>query len=349
MTLGGFAVASCGLFAAGVHAVTVFAKSPVEVYADASRSVVVIHAQQGAGQIARGSGVIVAPEWVVTNCHVVGPASLVTLRRGEQQLPASPGPRDEGADICLVHSLYLSTLRGIAPVRRAISPPKPGSRVFAIRAPHDLELTITEGLLSGTRYRGTVPVMQVSAAISPGSSGGGLFDEDARLIGITTLYIDGGQNLNFAIPVDVVERLLVQARQDSDRAAARGSEQGPANLTYDPFVEEEKLRRRAAQNVPTDMEHTVHATVVASIMTYCYKSCGATITPDCVDRGVLAIGQVDFRPAAGEISKLCRGSDDPARCIAPNVGLVVSRVLASLDRNMPPASVACAPARSAPR
>lgn len=45
-------------------------------------------------------------------------------------------------------------------------------------------------------------MIQTTAAISPGSSGGGLFDAEGRLVGFTTLYIQGGQSLNFAMPVE---------------------------------------------------------------------------------------------------------------------------------------------------
>jgi S1-C subfamily serine protease len=53
-----------------------------------------------------------------------------------------------------------------------------------------------------------VEQIQTTAAISPGSSGGGLFDQAGRLIGITTSSIRGAQNLNFAIPVSDVQSLV---------------------------------------------------------------------------------------------------------------------------------------------
>jgi len=77
--------------------------------------------------------------------------------------------------------------------------------VYAVGAPEGLEMTLSEGLISGFRdFRGQ-RVVQTSAPISHGSSGGGLFDEVGGLVGITTFMLGAGQNLNFAI---LAERAL---------------------------------------------------------------------------------------------------------------------------------------------
>ena len=70
-------------------------------------------------------------------------------------------------------------------------------------------------------------MIQTSAAISPGSSGGGLFDERGRLIGITSFKIRGGENLNFALPINYVRGMLgtTQRMTLSDLAARLSQEQ----------------------------------------------------------------------------------------------------------------------------
>ena len=74
---------------------------------------------------------------------------------------------------------------------------------------------MSEGLISSLRpYEGS-QYIQTSAAISPGSSGGGLFDDQGRLVGITTFQIIEGQNLNFALPVDWIGELPKRARVPS--------------------------------------------------------------------------------------------------------------------------------------
>jgi tetratricopeptide (TPR) repeat protein len=76
-------------------------------------------------------------------------------------------------------------------------------------APEGLELTLSEGLISGLREFEGGLVVQTSAAISPGSSGGGLFDARGQLVGITTFYLKEGQNLNFALPGDWAQSLVL--------------------------------------------------------------------------------------------------------------------------------------------
>ena len=64
-----------------------------------------------------------------------------------------------------------------------------------------LSNTFAEGNISGLRRFDNTNLIQTSAPISPGSSGGGLFDKPGNLIGITSFMIKGGNNLNFAVGV----------------------------------------------------------------------------------------------------------------------------------------------------
>lgn len=84
---------------------------------------------------------------------------------------------------------------------------KTGERVYAVGAPQGLELTLSEGLISGLRPTDDAQLVQTSAPISPGSSGGGLFDSKGQLVGVTTLYLKEGQNLNFAVPAEWISAL----------------------------------------------------------------------------------------------------------------------------------------------
>jgi Trypsin-like peptidase domain len=82
-----------------------------------------------------------------------------------------------------------------------------GQRVYAIGAPRGLELSISDGLVSSIRPYGAFPLIQTNAPISKGSSGGGLFDTDGRLVGITTSSAIDGQNINFALAADLISQL----------------------------------------------------------------------------------------------------------------------------------------------
>ena len=85
-----------------------------------------------------------------------------------------------------------------------------GEEIVAIGSPLSLESTVSSGIVSGIR---TIEeeggkFLQITAPISPGSSGGPLFNMAGEVVGITTLYLEGGENLNFAIPVNDAKRLL---------------------------------------------------------------------------------------------------------------------------------------------
>ena len=100
----------------------------------------------------------------------------------------------------------LRTTAELQPVSVATTLPNIGEVTFALGAPFGFDLTISEGILSGKREDETekTEYLQTTAAISPGSSGGGLFNSQGELIGITTLQVRPAQNLNFALPTRYV-------------------------------------------------------------------------------------------------------------------------------------------------
>lgn len=178
------------------------------VFRKAGPSVVVVSGKTPDG-LSQGSGVIIGARHVVTNLHVVRltDPKTIRVRSGDKIWPASI--RSAGAgDLALLEvaeplGLPAATIRSLAG-----APPEPGERVYALGAPRGLEHTISEGIISGAPTRTEGPVLiQTSAAISPGSSGGGLFDSSGRLLAITTLYLKDSQSLNFAIAADEVAYL----------------------------------------------------------------------------------------------------------------------------------------------
>jgi hypothetical protein len=84
---------------------------------------------------------------------------------------------------------------------------KVGDPVYAVGAPQGLELSLSEGIVSQLRG-GPPPIIQTTVAISPGSSGGGLFNAEGELVGITTFQLKEGQNLNFALPVEWIGSIV---------------------------------------------------------------------------------------------------------------------------------------------
>jgi S1-C subfamily serine protease len=85
---------------------------------------------------------------------------------------------------------------------------KVGDRVVAIGAPLGLESTVSDGIVSGLRNRQGLHIIQTTASISPGSSGGPLLSEYGKVIGIATASVESGQALNFAVSITYVTELM---------------------------------------------------------------------------------------------------------------------------------------------
>jgi serine protease Do len=172
-----------------------------------------------------GSGIVYTSDgYILTNDHVVSvngqiaESVLVTFATGEQ-VEAGVVARDSSRDIALLKV----NKTGLVPVEFAKSNSvKVGQWAFAIGSPFDYSNSVTEGIVSGlnrTLSTGdpTVPdltgMLQTDAAISPGNSGGGLFNAAGELIGMPEAYISGqygAENMGFAIPSDTVAALASQ-------------------------------------------------------------------------------------------------------------------------------------------
>ena len=180
--------------------------SAAEVFARAQAAIWVVLVEAspgvrgGAQGGAQGSAVAIGPRHALTNCHVVRRGSGITLIRGETRLRAALIHADPTGDRCVVQTERpgLQPIRGLRSSREL----QVGERAYAIGAPHGLALTLTEGIVSAVRSQGGVALVQSTAPVSFGSSGGGLFDARGNLIGITTFGVGQQGGLNFSIAPD---------------------------------------------------------------------------------------------------------------------------------------------------
>jgi tetratricopeptide (TPR) repeat protein len=185
--------------------VNAIAKTAAEIFEKASQSVVVVQIQDEQGKtIAFGSGVVLPSGDVATNCHVIEDAVGIRVYQGKNGYNASPRYNDWDRDVC---SLSVPGMKAPSVSVGNTKTLKVGSRVFAIGTPQGLKLTLSDGIISNLRPVEGGQYLQITAPISPGSSGGGLFNEEGRLIGLTTFYIAEGQQLNFAVPVEWISEL----------------------------------------------------------------------------------------------------------------------------------------------
>ncbi|MGH9415141.1 MAG: trypsin-like peptidase domain-containing protein [Terriglobales bacterium] len=169
-------------------------------------SVYTVEALDGAGQVRdTGSGVELRDGFIVTNDHVIRDAAALRLVRAGRQWTAVQVRCSQADDLCLIRRKGAADA---APgVRLAVSV-TPGETVYALGAPAGIPLVISAGLLSGVRTIGGAARLVTSAPMSPGSSGGGLFDRGGELVGVTTAQVANGENLNLAVPASQVAALL---------------------------------------------------------------------------------------------------------------------------------------------
>ena len=175
-----------------------------DVFRKTSAAVVTITTPSGFG-----SGLLVDPSGVIaTNFHVVrgDTTATVTLANHDVYDDVEVVAVDVRKDLVL---LKVKAFKAPSLTLGDSDDLSVGNTVYAIGAPKGLALTMSEGIVSGLRDSGEgYRVIQTNAAISPGSSGGGLFNGKGDLVGITTYKIEGGENLNFAVPVNYMRGML---------------------------------------------------------------------------------------------------------------------------------------------
>ena len=180
-------------------------RSAEDVFAKVSASIVRINVANTGGEVtSSGSGVVIGFGMVVTNCHVALRGESLEVKVGGASYSASVDVADEERDLC---RLSVSGLSAPSVSIGSIDTVRIGQRVYAIGAPQGLDLTISDGIVSALREMQGGRVIQTSAPVSPGSSGGGLFDTSGKLVGIVTFQTRSGQNLNFALPADWVSEI----------------------------------------------------------------------------------------------------------------------------------------------
>jgi len=167
-------------------------------------SVVIVVAQDTDGKpVAFGSGFFVQPTVIATNYHVIKDATSAYVRCGDPKFTVvGVVGVDRNNDLALLKLAipYAPPLTLGSEARTSI-----GDEVFVAGNPHGLEGTFSQGNISG--FRGDAYI-QITAPISPGSSGGPVMDGFGRVIGVATARIKEGQNLNFAVSVDYLKLLL---------------------------------------------------------------------------------------------------------------------------------------------
>lgn len=205
------------------------ALSPEQLFAKASPAIVKVHVYDKSAKLrSQGSGFFVSPDGLlVTNHHVISKAASAKVL-------LSDGSKLDVLGMVaslLSKDLALLKVKGtkLSSLKLARAAPKVGTKVFAIGSPEGLTNTISEGLVSGYRdFKNGPRLLQTTAAVSAGSSGGPLLVSTGEVVGVTTLVWRTGQNLNFAVPSKYVRALILTAGKPRPLAGAQPEQKAPA-------------------------------------------------------------------------------------------------------------------------
>ncbi len=156
--------------------------------------------------IGQGSGFFIDNKGrLITNHHVIEGAYSATIKTsaGKEYPVQGIVAKDTEADIVkLVVNLPDANITFL---KLSVNVPSEGEDIFVIGNPLGLESTVSTGIVSAVR---DIPafgkILQITAPISPGSSGSPVINSKGEVIGIATLIVTKGQNLNFAVPSDKI-------------------------------------------------------------------------------------------------------------------------------------------------
>jgi len=204
--------------------------TPEEIFARESGSVVLIAAGADNNRLSIGTGFIVREDGLIaTNYHIIrGSRNIgIKMKNGRTYEHVQVYKVNAARDLAL---LKIET-SGLDPVTLGNSDRiRIGQQVLAIGNPSGLENTISDGLISAVRTTNLgVKVLQISVPVSPGSSGGPLYDMEGRVIGVTVGAMQQGQNLNFAIPANYLKYMIISLNSPAD---VKSSGDGKGYFTY---------------------------------------------------------------------------------------------------------------------
>jgi len=179
--------------------------SPQSLARTTAESVVIVRSTRPDGEMT-GSGFFVTDSTIVTNHHVIEGATSISVERHDGQLINNVRLlRDQdGRDLALLGVPPTGTplrLRGGDGVEQ-------GATIYALGHPEGLSFSFSSGIVSSRREVAGTQVLQITAPVSHGSSGGPVIDATGRVVGVTTSQLREGQNLNFAVSVRYVRDLL---------------------------------------------------------------------------------------------------------------------------------------------
>ncbi|MEW6237494.1 MAG: tetratricopeptide repeat protein [Candidatus Omnitrophota bacterium] len=160
--------------------------------------------------VSQGSGFFISTDRIATNRHVIVKVHHASIKTASGDTFPVQGllAEDELKDLAVL-SVEVPKSQ-YKPLTLAKSLPKEGQEIVVIGSPLGLEHTVSNGIVSAVRdLPGFEEVIQITAPVSPGSSGSAVVDKSGEVVGIVVSQFAAGQNLNFSIPASQIQKLKI--------------------------------------------------------------------------------------------------------------------------------------------
>ena len=169
------------------------------------RSVVKVMADPRTGRVSMGSGVVVAPNRVATNCHVTRMAQSITIIKGISRYKVSAQSAEMTKDVCVLHT---QNLRLPSAKLGNVEDAQIGQQVFVFGFPGAVGLSMVRGVVRARYAYLSSWIVETDAGFMRGSSGGALFDADGQLLGLPTFMMKNTSGGHFyAVPTAWVSQI----------------------------------------------------------------------------------------------------------------------------------------------
>ena len=216
--------------------------------------------------VSRGSGFFVDPDKIITNRHVIERSTRIEihLQDGKKFPVRGVLAVDGESDLAL---LKVDVPRAFAiPLHIVKTVPQEGESIVVVGNPYGLEGSVSNGIVSAVReISGYGKIIQITAPISPGSSGSPVVNMFGQVIGVATLQAAEGQSLNFAVPSERISQLRIgelqsvaalsaESLKNKRSAAERLYSQGLAQLSRDDFARALPYFEKAVETSPNYAE-----------------------------------------------------------------------------------------------
>ena len=168
--------------------------------------------------IKTGSGFFITESLLVTNSHVVENA-LIQEDVKVVFIETKQGVKDRGLVFIEDKKSDLAIIKTIKKTHKPLklgkySKVKMGDEIFVLGSPQGLVGTLSKGIVSAKRKENDFQILQITAPVSQGSSGSPVLSKDLEVIGIVVAILESGQNINFAVPVNYLEKLIQDNKKD---------------------------------------------------------------------------------------------------------------------------------------